>query len=198
MKNFLLTFPLLLLTQFCLIANQVKAQADPDAEIDPELFEFCSKSPQNSKCEGFTPPVSLEDRPGEDAQCFINDQEEGDSCKILLEEETLTFYIETGEDLEVLDDDKDTKEVAIPLTAIESFSYAEDSKVTTGRALTLGIFSLLNKKETSAFEFMLEPSEDETIPNQAFFVIERDEGEEFLQEIEAKTQLSAEIIEDSE
>ena len=194
MKNFSLALCLLLLTQFFLIINPAKAQGEE------ERFKFCSRFPQNSKCEGYTAPIPLEDRSGEEAECFLEDQESGDECKVQLESEILTLYIETGDNLDILDNEKSTKELAIPLTAIESFAYSEDDTISTGRVLTFGLIGLLSKKKISAFEFTLQPLKDDAeqkIPNQAFLVLDRDEGENLLEEIEEKTQLSAEIL-DSE
>ena len=190
-----LTFSMLASTLLLLTSNAVLAQ-----EGD-ELFDLCSKFPQNSKCQDYTAPVSLEDRPGEAAQCMLGDEEETESCKVDLIEETLTLYVETGEDVEVLDGDKDSKEVTIPLSAIKSFYYSEEEEIDTDKVLTFGVIGLIDKDEISTFDFLLKPqsqTESSTIPNQLLLVTGRDTGEEMLSEIEAKTQLTAETWDEDE
>ena len=191
-KNSWLKFVSVLLPlQILSIASIATAEAN-------ELFDLCSRFPHNSKCEGYTAPVSLENRSGDNAECLLGNEEEAQTCKVDLQEETLTLYVETGEDLDILDGDKDTEPLAIPLSNIESFSYSEDSKVNTNKVLTFGVIGLLNKDELASLDFLLKPSEAENTENinQLLLVTERDAGIDLMEEIESKTKLTAEIIEE--
>ena len=191
MKIYLLVFSILFSTQFVLITNIVKAEDGDD------LFNLCSRFPHNSKCQGYEAPISLENRSGNEAKCLINGQEEIEACKINLTAESVTFYLETGDGLNILDGKKDTKEVVILLTAIKSFTYSERKKTDVGSVLAFGVFGLLSKKKTATFNLRLEPSqeqEENTLPEQVVFVTKRDLGREIRQSLEEKTNLNAEVL----
>lgn len=191
MKIYLLAFSILFSTQFALSTNIVKAEDGND------LFNLCSKFPHNSKCQGYEAPIPLENRSGNQAKCLISDREEVEDCKINLTEKSVTFYLETGDDLNILDGQKDTKEIVILLTAIKSFTYSERKKTDTGMVLAFGVFGLLSKKKTATFNLLLEPSqetEENILPKQVIFVTQRDLGREIRQSLEEKTNLNAEVL----
>ena len=65
---------------------------------------------------------------------------------MLLGEGTLSVYVEFGEDLSVLEGEKNTNEVIIPLASIKSFEYSEDSRVDVGAVVivTLSVTRLVD------------------------------------------------------
>lgn len=165
------------------------------------LFSLCSKFPHNSKCKNYQAPIPLKSRSGEEALCLFPNQEEAEKCKVLLTEELLTFYMETGKALTVLEGAKNTQESSFAVSAIESFSYSEKKKTDIGAVLAFGLWGLLAKKKTSTFNIYFEPTETteevnttENSPKKALFVIKRKIGREMRQDIEQKTNLVAEIL----
>lgn len=189
MKIFRLAFSIFFATHFSLATHLAQA------ESGEELFTLCSKFPFNSKCKGYKAPISLENRSGEKAQCLTSSQEETEKCKVNVTEESITFYLETGDGLSTLEGEKDTKELVVPLTAIKSFSYSEKNKTNIGSVLAFGVWGLLSKKKTSTFNFRLEATktseitekkEQNVIPQQVVFAVKRDVGRktrQFLEEI---------------
>ncbi|MDJ0633549.1 MAG: hypothetical protein QNJ34_10210 [Xenococcaceae cyanobacterium MO_188.B29] len=166
-------------------------------ETEMDLFNLCSKFPLNSKCKGYEAPISLKSRPGEQAQCIVSGQEKAEKCKVNITDESLKFYMETGKELSILDDSKDTKELVIPLTVVDSFSYSEKKKTDIGAVLALGVWGLFAKKKTSTFNFRLEPqeeAEEKIIPQQVVFVVQRKLGREMRENLEEKIGVPAEIL----
>ena len=189
MNSYLLAFSIFLSSPFMLTTEFVKAEVN--------LFSLCSKFPHNSKCTGYEAPVSLKSRLGDKAQCFLSSQEKPEDCKVNITDKALIFYMETGSDLDVLDGAKNTEDLVIPLTTIQSFSYSEKKKTDIGAVLAFGVWGLLSKKKTSTFNFRLEPQEEtkeNAIPKQAIFVVKRSVGREIRLNLEKKTGLTAELL----
>lgn len=166
-----------------------------------ELFSLCSKFPHNSKCKDYTAPISLQKRSGEKALCLLNNQEETEKCKVLLTEDLLTFYVEEGKTLTVLEGAKNTQEVSFAVSEIKSFSYSEKKKTDTGAVLAFGLLGLLAPKKTSTFNLYFQQTETTAevttatkLPKRAIFVIKRKIGREMRQELEQKTNLVADIL----
>ncbi|MGK7948881.1 MAG: hypothetical protein AB4368_08780 [Xenococcaceae cyanobacterium] len=121
--------------------------------------------------------------------------------KVLLTEQLLTFYVETGKGINVLDGAKDTKEIAFPIKAIESFSYSEKKKTDVGAVIAFGLLGLLSQKKTSTFNIHFNPIEKteevkttEILPSRAIFVVKRKVGRTMRKDIEQQTNLVADII----
>lgn len=200
MKISRLALSILFTTQFSLATNLVQAKAGDD------LFSLCSKFPYNSKCKGYEAPIPLENRSGEKAQCLTSSQEKTEKCKVNITEESMTFYLETGDGLSTLEGAKDTTELIIPLTAVKSFSYSEKNKTNIGAVLAFGVWGLLSKKKTSTFNFRLETQEmqetqetqetpEETvIPQQAVFAVKRDVGRKTRRFLEETIGQPAELL----
>lgn len=96
-------------------------------ELTRELYDFCQKSPYNSRCEGLGElPVALEDRPGEDLfNCKFEFARQGlkaskRGCKAELVENQLKLYFETGEPVAALNNKRATFTVEIPIDKIFS------------------------------------------------------------------------------
>ncbi len=191
MKIYHLAFSILFSTHFALLTKIVKA------EDGNELFNLCSRFPHNSKCEDYEAPIPLKNRLGDKAKCLISGQEEVEDCRINLTEESITLYLETGVDLNILDGEKDTKEIEVPLTDIQSFTYSERKKIDTGMVIAFGVYGLLSKKKTATFNLRLKPSqetEENILTEKVTFVTKRDIGRDMRQFLEEKTNLNAEIL----
>lgn len=105
---------------------------------EDELYGFCSRYPQNSQCEGYDIPIPLSRREGEEGICALNVQEIAltDRCKVLLGAESLTVYIEQGEAIAPLDDERRTEEFTMGLDRVAALTYREDESVNRDRMLT--------------------------------------------------------------
>lgn len=105
---------------------------------EDELYKFCSKYPNNTQCEGYDIPIPLSRRSGEEGACALNMQSVSlaDRCKVLVGEESLTVYIEQGEEIAPLDDQRGTEEFTLDLSNIDSLSYREDESVNQDRLVT--------------------------------------------------------------
>ncbi len=194
MKTYLLALSILLSTQL-ISSNFVRAGEGDD------LFNLCSKFPYNSKCKGYEAPIPLDNRLGEESQCLLGNEEELQNCKIYIDEKSLKMYVETGDELDILDGDRDTKEIITPLTSIQSFTYSERKKIDTGRVIAFGVWGLLAKKKTSTFNFRIKPevtTEENGVFKQIVFVTSRDAGREMRRSVEEKTGLVPEVFVDIE
>lgn len=183
-------------TQFFLAANLVSAEGEE--ETGEERYSLCSKFPNNSKCEGFTAPVSLKTRSGEKGQCITSNLEESEKCKIDITEESITLYMETGDKLTVLEEAKDTSEIIIPLDLVKSFTYSEENKINVGAVLASGVWGLLSKKKTSTFNVRLdkekEATEENILPKQVVFAVKRGVGKETRKFLEEQLDQPAELL----
>ncbi|MFB2976917.1 hypothetical protein [Microseira sp. BLCC-F43] len=102
-------------------------------EVD--IYTLCSKFPLNSRCQGYQIPVPLEERSGDLGECSLKTGEttkEGD-CKVLLTEQKITIYMEEGEELEILQGQKTTREYNISIKDITALSYKKESRTPTSR-----------------------------------------------------------------
>ena len=158
---------------------------------------------------------------GEEASCLLSGADDAEACKLLIGEDTLSVYVEFGEEINALDDAKATTELNIPLTAIESLEYSEDSRVDVGAVVMLGLPGLLVKKNTATFDIRYTPAAVETAEmvgageeselasadididadetavseqalQQLLFVMQRGQGRNMRQQLEEATGLTAE------
>jgi|GEM_PF-416352 len=119
---------LALALSFCslMLGGQASAQED----VERELLEFCKRSPLNSRCKGVKAPISLKEREGIEVECQLrfggNDKIE--SCKYFVEGDTLTVYVEVGEQIEMLDNLQPTKEIKITSENLLFFPTVSDYK----------------------------------------------------------------------
>ena len=184
-----IVLPILLCMQFATLSEVVRAQ-----EID-DLQSFCSKFPFNSECKGYkaTAPISLDTRPGKKAKCLFSGDEKGKSCKVDVTNDLVKLYFETGKGLDVLDGEKGTKEVVIPMKTIKSLSYSEKSKIDVGAVLALGVWGLLAKRKRSTIAIRYQ-EEAEASQKQVMFVTGRKKGRKIRQKLEQQTGLAADFF----
>ena len=104
---------------------------------EEELYTICSKYPHNSHCEGYSIPVPLSNRAGQEGVCALNDGQLSiaDRCKLLIEEGAVSVYIEQGDRITAIENQRRTIEVSIPMEDINQLSYGEGESVNTGRVI---------------------------------------------------------------
>lgn len=114
MKSLLV--PVLLATSIAL-THSVRAQSNDELR---ELYNLCSRSPYNSRCEGLEIPIPLAQRSGVEINCSLelNPPSDSDDCKIDVTDTGLTVYVEEGEPDELLDDRRGTRAIVIPFNTI--------------------------------------------------------------------------------
>lgn len=184
------------------------------AEMTSEkLYQLCSSFPYNSKCEGYSAPISLEDRPGKAARCVwgTGDAEQGGDCKFVLTEDSIVAYIEEGEPLQVLGDRRSTREVSLGYELMEQLQYREFKQGNNGaRAVNtllfgaIGFFATRNKpvaEVTVQYQpqaSSVEPLEAVELPplERFSFIVERDLGTSVRTHLESQTNLKVGVPED--
>lgn len=176
-----------------LVIQPVIVSKPTQAGESEELYNLCAKSPYNSRCKDYVAPVALKNRTGENARCLIDAEEKASDCKVTLEDEQLLLYVEIGDSLSVLEGEKDTKEVVVPLKLIQSLSYSEDSKVDIGSVLAFGVLGLLDKKEISTFNISFQEEEEKPLQRMTV-VLDRKIGREMRQQLQQKNGLTVEIL----
>jgi hypothetical protein len=122
-----------------------------DVQIDDDLYELCSRFPLNSRCEGLDVPIALDRRSGDEGDCEFTSGETSLSgnCKVVFTDEMMTAYIEVGDHLDLLDDERSTQEVSVPLNRIATLVYREGTQVNAGRlALNTLAFGVLGALTT--------------------------------------------------
>jgi hypothetical protein len=179
-------------------------------EFDRELFNLCSRFPLNSRCEGFEVPIPLDLRAGDEATCKVTSAgvELSGRCKISLTDTTMTTYIETGESLDILEGERRSQEISVPLNTITSFTYLEDTEVDAGRlisnVLVFGVLGALTTRPNniSQLEILYTTSSETGSENSSVFLLETDRelGVEVRDELQRLTGIQAETPseEDSE
>jgi hypothetical protein len=196
----------LLLATFA-VPNTVLAE-DRQMSIN-ELYNLCSQFPLNSRCEGYTAPIPLSLRSGNKGVCAMVSSEEerwGGECKVQVTNETLTAYIEEGDRMELLDNEKATREIIIPLDRITHLTYQEGGAglgKKIGLTLLLGWpgFLLADSEKNSTIEVSFMPQSDsdsptQETPNTQMFAWEmnRSQGTYMRSKLEEVTGLSVEFI----
>jgi uncharacterized protein YjbI with pentapeptide repeats len=108
------------------LAQSALAQTDGMSRRElQELYNLCSRSPYNSRCEGLEIPVTLDGRLGEVAGCSLwnGTRTETGDCKVRVEGDRLLVYMETGEPIELLNNQLGTIAVEIPTHQIFAQNY---------------------------------------------------------------------------
>lgn len=113
-----------------------------------ELYEFCSKYPNNTQCEGrgmiFQFRSVAEPEKKDSALSISKEIALADRCKVLLGEENLTVYFEQGEAVALLGNERRTEEFSVEFNSITALTYREDEFVNQNRvARNTLLFGLL-------------------------------------------------------
>jgi uncharacterized protein YjbI with pentapeptide repeats len=98
------------------------------------LYQLCSRSPSNSRCAGQNIPIPLLARTGELTSCVlrIGREVEQSPCKLNQTNTGLTLYLEVGKPVELLENQRGTKELTIASDRIFALNYQNWGK--TNRA----------------------------------------------------------------
>jgi uncharacterized protein YjbI with pentapeptide repeats len=90
-----------------------------------ELYQLCSRSPSNSRCVGQNIPIPLIARLGESSNCvfYTGKAKEASPCKLAQTDQGLAVYIEVGEPIKLLDNQRGTRAVTIMSDRIFSLNY---------------------------------------------------------------------------
>jgi uncharacterized protein YjbI with pentapeptide repeats len=90
-----------------------------------ELYQLCSRSPLNSRCAGQNIPIPLSARMGESSKCvlYTGKIKEASPCKMVPIYKGLIVYVETGEPIKLLDNQRGTKAVRILGDRIFALNY---------------------------------------------------------------------------
>lgn len=129
-----------------------------------ELYRLCSGFPHNSRCEGFDIPVILDNQPGTLVGCGfeLNERPSSSSCRILLEEEALTVFIEVGDKVEFLDDERGSEAIAIPLDHIFTSDLRIWARGTDAASFFVrGNLYVLKDEDYEGFERDYDPTDDD-------------------------------------
>ena len=113
---------------------------------EEELYALCSKYPHNTQCEGYDIPIPLSRRDGETGLCDLTMAGESvtDVCKVALGDLGLTAYVEVGDRIGLMDDQRRTQVYEIANDSIVSLAYSEDESVNSERlARNIFLFGLL-------------------------------------------------------
>jgi hypothetical protein len=171
-----------------------------EEEMNPrERYELCSVFPLNSRCEGYTAPLSLKQRPGNAAACKLQtgEIELKGSCKIVPAEGLVTVYVEEGEKLEILDDRKATREITVPATSVSNLRYRETSKIDIAEVLFITWLSVFKPDKFSEIEIVFTDA-TQTTPSTLTLVTDRDLGLNLKTQLERSTGRFAEIAPEEE
>ena len=195
------------------------------AQPEVELYSLCSKFPLNSRCEGYEIPVSLKQRSGHKGACnLVNTQlppeateiviqesmtpeteevfeqvELSGKCKIVLSQNMLTVYVEYGDSLDHLEEEKATKQVNVPLESVTKLGYREDDKIDTDtvilNTLAFGIVGALLTRpdELAQIEISFKEESESTNLKLLKLITERDLGVSLRSQLERSTGMFAEI-----
>ncbi|MBW4605019.1 MAG: pentapeptide repeat-containing protein [Calothrix sp. FI2-JRJ7] len=120
----------------------VPSQAQ-NREVD--LYNLCSKFPHNSRCKGYSIPISLEKRSGDKGECstVFDNTKQTSSCKIVITSDRLLVYLEEGKKLDILDNERATREMVIPYNQVVSVDYLESHKDNTAAFANTGLIGAL-------------------------------------------------------
>ena len=200
-QNFTKLFPIAVLLPSLLFPTSVIAEEELSAR---ERFNLCSAFPLNSRCEGYTAPVALKQRPGKEMVCHFNSgtTERTGKCKLDIDEGRMTVYQEYGEKMDLLDDRRDTKTIEVLVPDVSSLQYREttesDLGETIGLTLLFGLPGFLLSSPDKFAEISVEYIPEGQNSSVVMLIVERDDGPNLKNALEQLTGLEAKIILESE
>lgn len=138
------------------------------SDTQVELYNLCSKFPLNSRCEGYDVPVPLENRQGSEGECsfVFGESDRAEACKFTVDEEKITLYLEEGDPLSLLGDERATREVLIPIERILTLNYSEYNQVDNVAQFLVG-----------ALLYELSGADEEIVEVEVGFTVESDSGQ---------------------
>jgi hypothetical protein len=170
-----------------------------------QQFRLCSAFPLNSRCEGYTIPVALKQRPGHEGVCKMQAGETATAghCKILLTDGLITVFVEEGDKLALLDDKQATREISVAVSDVSNLSYRETKKInvgeTVGMTLLFGLPGLLFSRPDHFAEINLVLNNTTQSNLTALTLItDRNLGMNLRSSLERSTGLFAEVLFDED
>lgn len=147
----------------CLLTPSMVAE---EPEVD--LFDLCSKFPQNTKCKNFEAPIPLEKREGETVGCqfSLGESLENQACKVEFTEEALIIYQEQGDKIEQLDNKRLTTEYQIPLEQIAIHNHQVWGKIHRWQITYLIKSPTTTDNSINSLTLLAEPESSEVIASQ--------------------------------
>ncbi len=145
---------------------------------EEESYALCSKYPHNSQCEGYDIPVPLSRRGGDEGVCALNAEAIAltDQCKVSVEGDAISVYVEQGEQIAAIGDERRTTEFVLSMSDISTLSYSESESVNTEKLITntllLGVWGVLatrpDKVSQIEIQFAPDAADLETSGNLVF------------------------------
>lgn len=170
-----------------------------------ELYRLCTAFPLNSRCEGYTPPVALKQRPGNEGICKVQvgETETAGHCKILLTDELITIFVEEGDKLALLEDEKDTQEISVAVGDVSNLSYRETKKInvgaTVGLTVLFGLPGLFLSRPDRFSEITVGlTNTNSSNPTALTLITDRELGMNLRTSLERSTGLLADVLLDEE
>lgn len=171
-------------------------------EQEVDIYNLCSKFPHNSRCKGYTIPISLEKRAGDKGECytvFDNTKQTG-SCKIVVTQDRLEVYLEEGKKLDVLDNQRATREITIPYNQVVSVDYLESHKDNRAAFVSYGLIGVLigapfmQNKELSEIEigYTIPSAQGQESLNYTTIITGRKFGLTLIDKLKSSTQTRSE------
>ncbi|NJR58359.1 MAG: hypothetical protein HC769_05560 [Cyanobacteria bacterium CRU_2_1] len=150
------------LLSFPLIFTSPARSQSSEAELR-ELYQLCSQFPFNSRCEGYEIPIPLDNRSGARTNCSleVNNPAETERCKIVISDGQLIAYVEVGEPIAPLDNQRGTEEISIPLSDIFAFEMRIWARrVDAGVVLIGGSLYSQQDEDYAGLERVYDPATD--------------------------------------
>jgi hypothetical protein len=170
-----------------------------------ERFRLCSAFPLNSRCEGYTAPVSLKQRSGNGGVCKVQvaETETGGRCKIVLTSEMITIFLEEGEKLSLLDNEKATREISVAIGDVSNLRYRETKKINVGETVGLtvlfGLPGLFFSRPDLFSEITVGLTDTNPMnPTALTLITDRELGGNLRSSLERSTGLFAEVLFDED
>lgn len=162
----------------------------PALEITEEIYELCSRFPLNSRCEGYEVPIPLDQRDGIQVGCFLasDDSDRPADCKFLIDGDTLSVYMEQGDRLAFLDDQRSTREIVMSFDQIFVLGYLEHARVALVNQWGYGSREQLGDIEIG---FATQPDAGQSGFDFVVLVMRADAGRELLPQLVQATNAQA-------
>ncbi len=164
-----------------------------------ERFNLCSAFPLNSRCEGYTAPVALKQRSGNEGVCKmqVGATETAGRCKILLTNELITVFVEEGDKLSLLDDERDTREISVGVGDVANLSYRETKKIDIVEFLFITWLEVFRPDKFSEITINFAETAQSDVSS-VTFITDREMGINIKSYLERSTGLFANILLDEE
>lgn len=111
-------------------ASSILQFAQPALALsEDDLRQLCDRYPGNTQCETYEQPIPLSERSGTTGRCALNTSSMGvvDFCKVEADTDTLTVYIETGDRIGTIGNNRRTALHLILANQVTVVTYREET-----------------------------------------------------------------------